>query len=291
MPASREHEAIADLFRWNPHLAAEILDVLPGVDLPEYLEACESSESHTDAHVSEFKSDSTVLLKDADGNPRCGVIVEVQLSPPRTKRWTWPVYLSLFRARNKCPVVLLVIAPDPSIAAACAHPIITGHPKYVLIPIVVGPDRIPVVTDPAEIVADPAMSVLSAAFHATGPHGPDILEGLAEGAQLLQQQAPDEGERYIDSVLAVLPRALRDSMEKKMAMTGRYEYKSDLLRNNFAKGEQKGKIESTITVLEARGFSVDDDTRERVLSCGDAAEADRLLTRAAIIESLDELFE
>jgi hypothetical protein len=61
--------------------------------------------------------------------------------------WPWPVYVVNTRARLRCPVALLVVCPDAGIAAWCAAPMETGHQGFVLRPLVLGPDRVPVVTD------------------------------------------------------------------------------------------------------------------------------------------------
>jgi hypothetical protein len=95
-----------------------------------------------------------VLLLDR-GVPVWVLIVEVQLGVDDDKRFTWPEYTTGARAKYRCPVGLLVVAPDPRIAAWCAEPIETGIPGFVLAPPVLGPGAVPVITDPAEVARRP----------------------------------------------------------------------------------------------------------------------------------------
>ena len=62
------------------------------------------------------------------------------------------------RAIHRCPVALLVVAPDPDIAAWCAEPIETGIPGFVQHPPVLGRAAVPIVTDPAEAARRPELA-------------------------------------------------------------------------------------------------------------------------------------
>jgi hypothetical protein len=44
--------------------------------------------------------------------PVFGAIIEAQLRPKKDKLFTWPLYAVGARAREKCPFVVLVIAPN-----------------------------------------------------------------------------------------------------------------------------------------------------------------------------------
>ncbi len=100
------------------------------------------------------------------------VVVEVQLSRDPDKRRSWPVYVATLRARLRCPTELLVVCPDRAVAGYCAAPITLGLGRPALIPMVLGPELVPVVTDgelPVELV------VLSAIAHGGDPERRGIL--------------------------------------------------------------------------------------------------------------------
>jgi hypothetical protein len=121
MPSSL-HEAIAELFRNRPALAAEVLERFLHLERAE---------------------------------PILAIVVEVQLKEDRRKRKTWPDYLTGLHSRYDCPAILLVVCPARGTAVWAAEPIAIGHPGFILRPLVLGPDLMPVITDVAEAVAVP----------------------------------------------------------------------------------------------------------------------------------------
>ena len=166
--ASMAHEVLVDLFKKNrPSLGAELLSEALGVVLPSYTEARLISIDLTQIQPAEYRADVVVLLLDGDV-PSCVLIVEVQLGIDLRKRYSWPEYSMGARAAHRCPVGLLVVAPDPDVAAWCAEPIETGIPGFILRPPVLGRAAIPIVTDPAEAARRPELAVLSAMAHGEG---------------------------------------------------------------------------------------------------------------------------
>jgi hypothetical protein len=74
--------------------------------------------------------------------------------------------------------VLLVVSPIPAVATWCATPIHTGHPNWTLTPLVLGPDRVPVVTDPDLARQHPHQTMLSAIAHSEHPERDRIFHAL-----------------------------------------------------------------------------------------------------------------
>ncbi|MQY03090.1 RpnC/YadD family protein [Actinomadura macrotermitis] len=297
------HDITTELFRWNPELAAELLDGI-GLAPPGFLSAREVSESFTDHKTSEYTGDAAVLLELEDDR-RHGVVVEHQHSEKDgTKDYTWLLYLATLRARHRCQATLLVIASDPGIAAKCAAPIETGHPELTLRPVVVCPEHVPVLTDPHEIVADPALGVLSALFHSAGAQRQAVLEAACEASKLLADDDRQLARRYYDYVNVVVPEKARAILEDLMKVSDRFY--SDLLCGveaegiakgrveGEAKGKVKGKLEakaeSVITVLEARGVTLPPKVRGRILNSRDLDELDDWLVRAATVGRAEEIF-
>ena len=56
-----------------------------------------------------------------------------------------------------------------------------------------------------------------------------------------------------------------------------------------ARGVAKGKAEAVVAVLEGRGLSISDETRQTLLACRDAETLDRWLAAAGTVASSDEL--
>ncbi|WP_437827409.1 hypothetical protein [Sorangium sp. So ce1153] len=164
------HEILVDLFKNRPSLAAEILVEVLGVPLPPYTGARLTSFDLTQIQPAEYRADLVVVLLEGDV-PVGVLIVEVQLGIDPRKRFSWPEYTMGARAAHRYQVGLLVVAPDPDVAAWCAAPIETGIPGFILRPPVLGREAIPIVTDPAEAVRRPELAVLSALAHGDSEQG------------------------------------------------------------------------------------------------------------------------
>ena len=281
---SMAHEVLVDLFKNRPELGPELLTEALGVTLPSYSEARVVSIDLTQIRPAEYRADVVVLLLDA-GAPISVVIVEVQLAVDDDKRFTWPEYLMGARARYRCPAGLLVVAPQPEVAAWCAQPIDTGVPGFVLIPPVLGRQAVPVITDPAEAARRPELAVLSAMAHGESEQGAAIASAVLPAVRGLD----DERARfYGDLVLNSLNDAARRALE---AMMKGYEYQSDFAKKYVALGRSEGEAYALLTVLRGRGIAVPDAARERILAEKDPARLERWLEKAGTSASVMEIFD
>lgn len=280
---SNEHESLAEMFRHQPALAAELVADL-GVDVPRFADARLEPSDYADVTPTEWRSDGVVTLADEAGKRAMAIVVEVQRGRPTQKRWAWPVYLATTRARLNCRAALLVVCPDQVIAKQCAKPIETGHPGFVLRPLVLGPDRVPVVTDPEVAQRMPELAVLSALAHGRHRDIEHIVDALVQGLEVIEDA--EHGRLYTDVVWRALPEAMRRHLEELMDVSA-YEVKSDFLRGL----EAKGKADAVLAFLAARGIDVPDDTREHITGCADPDQLDVWVRRAAVATSVDDLFD
>ncbi|GAA1041742.1 hypothetical protein GCM10009557_66160 [Virgisporangium ochraceum] len=71
------------------------------------------------------------------------------------------------------------------------------------------------------------------------------------------------------------------------------EYAKFVFPETFAKGvaagQAKGKAESLLAILGARGVTVPDEARERITSCTDIEQLDTWIVRAATAIRIDDL--
>jgi hypothetical protein len=296
---TREHDLLAELFRWRPGLAADLLGDM-GVAVPAGYKAQNVSESFTDLKTSQYAGDVAVLLRDAGG--AMGVVVEIQRREDEDKTYIWPLYIATFRARHRCPAVLLVISPDPRVARWSARTIQTGHPGHTLTPLVLQAEHVPVLTDAQSVVDDPAMGVLSAMFHSTGTQGDKVIRTIVEGTKQLGKTDRKLAERYTDFVQAVVSKTALRILEEMMK-TEAPQYYSEFFRNAFAQGKAEGRAageaegraageaEALLVVLAARRVEVPDEARARITACTNLEQLKTWLTRAASITEIDMLFE
>ncbi|XXY44926.1 hypothetical protein WME91_33500 [Sorangium sp. So ce269] len=291
------HEALVELFKNRPRLAAEMLQDALGQPVPAFTEARVESSDFTEIVPSDRRADViVVLLVGEQQRPAMAIVVEVQLGVDPDKPYVWPVYVTQTRARHRCPAWLLAVTVDAEIARWCARPIEMGHPGWMLTPLVLGPAGVPVVTDAEQAKAAPEVVVLSAMAHGQGEAGEAIGVAFLAAAPGL-----DEERRavYGDLVLSSLNAAARRTLEAMMKSG--YEFQSEFARSYVAKGMEKGRQEGrqegsvetkahdVLAVLEARGLEVPAAVRERVLANTDLAELDRWLRRAAVVSDAREL--
>ncbi|MBL9028802.1 MAG: hypothetical protein JNL21_41800, partial [Myxococcales bacterium] len=286
MPVSFSHEGFLELFRHRPELAAKLLRDALGVELPAYSEARVVSGDLTEAQPVELRADLVILLR--DDKPVLVIVLEVQLGRDDDKPFSWPHYLAAVRSRYRCEACLFVVTPLETIAAWARRPIRLG-PNNTFEPYVLGPAAVPAVDDPTEAASLPELAVLSATAHGNDPKdGAQIaLAAIAAASGL-----PDElAALYYDLIRVSLNDAARRALEELMSQ-GHYQYQSDFAKKYVAEGEAKGKAEgkavgkaegkaeALLDILAARGLTISDAQRARVLACTDLTVLAGWLKRA-----------
>ncbi|WP_436526915.1 hypothetical protein [Actinoplanes sp. HUAS TT8] len=281
-------ETLIEMFRDRPAFAADLLDQALHIDVPTFDEARLSSGDLTDVAPTEYRADAVVTLDQA-GAPVFAVIVEVQLSADRRKRFTWPAYVATLYARLRCPVALLVLCSEKAHAVWASVPIAIGPPGSTVTPVVLGPQQVPVVTEPDVACRQPEMAVLSTLAHAAGPDATALFEALFTALDTIN---PDRAALYTDLMLAVLPQAARESLEEFMT-TMSHRYQSDYFRRLYSEGEAhgkaEGKAEAVLAILEARGIETPQLFREKLIACTDQDRLASLIQQAATADELDDL--
>jgi hypothetical protein len=286
------HEALVQLIRSAPEMVVELLRGEPGLELPLHVPARVTAAEFVDLNLAEYRADVVLLLGDPE-QPSGVIVVEAQSEPDARKRRVWPIYLAGMRVRYGCPVLLVVIAPDPVVAAWCAEPIDLGHGRCWLHPLVLGPKQIPVITDVEVARRAPELAVLSVAAHGHEAGAEHIaLAAIAACRDL-------DNERdllYPDFVIALLGKLARTALEKIMQARNlsNYEWKSDFCRDLFNGGRAKGMAEGTAAVLLRllrRKFGVvEDDVEARVLACKDVEQLDCWAERVLDANSVADVF-
>ncbi|MCA8957466.1 MAG: hypothetical protein KDC87_15430 [Planctomycetes bacterium] len=282
------HELLVALFRGSPSLAPSLL-VRMGVAVPSH-SAVELRDATLPEPVPpERRADAVLVLR--EGSVVCAVIVEVQLHRDRDKAWVWPVYVALVRQRERCPVVLLVVAPTQAIADWAREPIVLG-PLAQLQPVVLGPEDIPRLSG-LEHEDSPAVTVLAAMAHAAE----DATGKLAERGIVAARQLDDgHGVDYADWIISSLGPGLQAAIGEWMKTN--YVYQSEFAREYYARGREEGREvgrEEGREVGREEGRQMLDDARRelvhvRLRALGvtlDAARGQRLQSTAGSL--LEEL--
>ena len=162
---------------------------------------------------------------------------------------------------------MLVVAPDGAVARWAAKPIDTGHVAFV--PIVVGPEAIPPITDAAEAERAPELALLSLRAHRDGPLAVAVASAAVESIE--HAEDPDAAAYYRDLILHWLVPDARIKLEEIMNLMNR-QPRSEWGKEWYGKGRAEGRADLVLRQLELKFGPLDDATRSRVVQ----AEPDQL---------------
>ncbi len=288
MAVSFLHEGLTELVRKQPDFVRNLLTQCLGIGVPPSASARLSESTLSEPVPAEYHADGAVVFVTGDA-PTLGAIVETQLEQRERKRFTWPHYATGARARHECPFIVVVLAPDPSVARWAAEPIDLGFGS-VFRPHVVGPDQVPVITDPAVAARDLPLAGLSVVAHGKGPPEAAAQIALAVATAAAELRDTDQSSLYFGLIESALSAAAQEILQM---MPEAPKYFSESQRATFDKGKIEGKIEgkidSLLELLSHRRLRVTDDQRRRIIACSDPATLDRWFTHALSAASVDEL--
>jgi len=265
---SFRHEILVDLFRGNGQLAAELLATCAGIAVDHARVELESIDLSQVAPTA-YYADAVTILRDRANRPVTGVIVEVQLRDDPDKLLSWPVYVSTLRAKLGCAAVLLVVAPNPAVAAWARQPIELGHPGFRLTPVVIEFDDVPWVRDRAAASRLPELAMLSVMAHPDL----DIAEVAIEAISTLPE---DRRQLYLDVILHAVPVAIRQILEAQMIKG--YEYQSDFARKYYGQGRQEGLRAAVVAIARAKLGKLSDDDIATIEAVSDQGILTELVT-------------
>lgn len=277
---SFSHEILVDLCRQRGDLARALLHLL-GI-VPGGARAELGSIDLSQVVPTEYRADAVTVFRDQEV-ARAAAIIEVQLQYDPDKRRSWPVYVAALRAALGCPVYLLVIAPDPSVARRVGAPIELGHPGFALTPLVIGFEDLPRVIDADVARRLPELAVLSTLAH------PEFeVARTAIGA--IRELPEDRARLYLDLIIAAVPDAVRRSLEA-LTMKG-YEYQSEFARKYYGQGVEVGRAEglrdAVLELARARLADLSSDETAAVRALGDETMLHALIGALARATTAEE---
>jgi hypothetical protein len=289
---SLEHTALVGMFRNSPELIPRLLSQL-GVPVPSHDTVTVSEATLDQLLPIEFRADLIVELRDASSeHTRLSTILEVQLHPDADKHFSWPAYLVLHRSRQRCDTCVVVLAPDPAVAAWARRPIRLG-PGNELRVLVLGPAEIPTITDPAEAAANPSLTVLSAIAHGNEPeHGLPLLR-LAIGA--LKTFDNEDAEICLHLITRALGEPMRAAMNKEAMLREQFpDVKLEFpgfVTDMVERGKIGVKAEILLKIVDHAGIKLTAEQRETITTCEDTARLDAWIDRAFTAKTAAELFD
>ena len=294
-----KHEALVHLVRDSPGMVIALLREVLGIGLPLTARPRPTSAEIIDLDLAEYRADGVYTVGDP---PTAAYVIEAQGAIKPSKRRAWLMYTAGLFARYGCPVMLVVIAPDPKVARWARRPIDLGFKRFILQPVVLGPDQIPVIRDLEAARRSPELAVLSVAAHGHEPEAEHIAVAALGAARDLDSP---RALLYADFIHALLGKVARAALEKLMNIED-YEYQSDFARKYYFRGVRKGKAEgkregkaegkaegiaeSLLTILTLKGLVPDVELRARVSACSDIPQLERWLAQALTATRLTDVF-
>jgi hypothetical protein len=266
---SRKHEALLELLERCPELAVHLLREQGHLRTPRDA-APEPTELHAD------------LVLEIGSPPIAALVLEHQLGRDPDKRFSWPAYVASLHHQLRCPVLLVVFAFDPEVAAWARETIDTFQPGSGFAPLVLDRTAIPRIDDPGEAARWPELAVLSAYAHADAEDGFAVALAAAEATTVVERE---RAKLYFSFLLGLLPEAaaklLRDIMQ-----TQKPKFYSDIEREIFERGQAEGiEIERKRTALrrlvEDRLGTLPDAIAARIETTTDLATIDQWLATVA----------
>jgi Domain of unknown function (DUF4351) len=237
---SQLHELLLMLFRNRSKLLAQSLYDSSKVMVPNFSEARIDSADLTDIQPAEYRADLVITLLAQDGSPVMSFIVEAQLAQDERKRFVWPAYAANLRARLECPVCVLVVTLDESVARWAAQPIELGG-ESIFVPLVLGPAQIAKVTDVDEACALPELAVLSVMAHGQSADIQTSVKIARAALHACTRVEEDRRKLYKDIVYAWLSEAAQQEV-KTVDLTPE-EIESDYAVGFLALGRKRGRVE------------------------------------------------
>ncbi len=235
MSPSLLHQALVDFLRVRPDLLRLLIaDRAPALRAEGLsLETLEGDLSVVTPP--EYDADLVVLFRRGD-TPVLAVVVEAQLGTDSDKRFRWPAYAAVARSRHHCDAVVVVLAVDRVVARWAARPIHTGADNTFRC-IVIGPNTIPRIVDPAQAHGIPELAVLSALAHSKSQ---DALPIVFAALETFGSLDAERGSFYYDLMCVALPKAARLALENAMIKVDLDQLDTPAVRHWIDRGRQQG---------------------------------------------------
>ncbi|WP_437597194.1 hypothetical protein WMF28_31775 [Sorangium sp. So ce590] len=194
------------------------------------------------------------------------------------KKFSWPSYVAVVRARKRCGTIVLVVAPDAGVAAWAAENIDLGLGRGNVEPLVLGPSVVPEIIDPADAEKETELAVLSAVAHGNGPSGLTVVQAALAGLGRLDQA---HAMVYFQLIWNGLREPMRQALEA-LVMERQIEgeatfppFVQKLVDRGKLEGIREGKRDTLLRLLARAGIVLTEDESARIQACTDVATLDR----------------
>ncbi|MFD3941235.1 hypothetical protein [Streptomyces sp. NPDC058579] len=309
------HEASHRIFQDRPELLTPVFKIL-GVGLAPKASIEALTPDMTALQPLERQVDSLLRVTPSEGRAFL-LAIELQGRRDPDKALSWTHYLAYLMAKYEMPALLLVVCPDRRTARWAAGPFNTSVDHWHSLttrPLVLGPDNVPVITDPDEVSRNLATAAFSAMTHRRDRDMTPTLEALARA--LGTAGSDTDSVAYYSELLEIGlgDTPARKTWRKLMSVGSFFPGRGTLVEETFLKGKAEGEVEgkakgkaegkvegkaegkvegkadAVLRVLAARGVDVPEAAARRISTCADTDVLDTWLDRAITATDAEELF-
>ncbi|MGK3995899.1 hypothetical protein [Sorangium sp. So ce1024] len=222
----------------------------------------------------EYRADLVLELRDERGALVLAIVLEVQRDVDPDKKFSWPAYVAVVRARKRVGTIVLVVAPDAGVAAWAAETIDLGLGRGHVAPLVLGPAVVPEITDPADAEKETELAVLSAVAHGNGPSGLTVVQAALAALGRLDQAHAMVYFQVIWNGLREPTRQALEALVMERQIEGEATF-PPFVQKLVDRGKIEGKRDTLLRLLARAGIVLGDDESARIQACTDVATLDR----------------
>ncbi|MDI3423717.1 hypothetical protein QIT00_35110, partial [Streptomyces sp. B-S-A12] len=160
------HEALHQIFQEIPDVFSRTFRTL-GLPFPDPVEVSLMPTDLTETRPLERRVDTLLHMRTRDEGSYL-LAVESQGRKDKAKLASWAYYTAHLHSKYGLPLVLLVTCQDKATVEWASGPFAIGTRQWrtmTLSPLVLGPHKVPLVTDPGAAARDIPLATLSAITH------------------------------------------------------------------------------------------------------------------------------
>jgi hypothetical protein len=302
---TNHHEVGHTLFGDDPNLISRALRHA-GLDFPDLVNVEQLGTDLSTVKPVERRADRVIRFETAAGQE--GILVlEVQRKRDDDKPAAWGFYGMTLVNRYKLPVVIVVITTASSCERWAGQTFDFGlgmGDTLAVRPLVLGPDSVHAITDPADVRTDPFYAALSVVVHRDDRNVGVILKTVADGLATTPDPERAVLVDYIELTLGKSPAAelwrklmsvhpdvfqgptIRGMIDKAVA-EGIAEGKA---QGRGAEGRAQGEAKFLLKAIELRHIELTAEQTERVSTCADQEQLEQWLERVLTATDAADIF-
>ncbi|MEV5381140.1 hypothetical protein AB0L26_35055 [Streptomyces nondiastaticus] len=288
-------DAVHYIFWDRPETLVPVSRLL-GVPLPEKALVGVLPAETAKMKVLDRRADCVLAVGPPDGGDGFLLVISMQNGRNEAKPARWACYLAHLMAKYRCPALLLVVCPDKEVEEWAVGPFQLGPEGWSALslrPLVLGPGKVPLITDADRAAQELLLSVFSVVAHSHEEEGAAAaLKVLGKALETVDSESAAFCWELLEIGLGdfLTEDIRRHLMSPRTYFPGRGTLFEETYLEGKAEGRVHGSAQMVLRVLDNRGIHMPPATRERIMDCAQMLTLERWMDRALTISTIEELF-